>query len=131
VRGVAVLLSSLIIAVGCGGTESEDSTAASPMAEVGTTHESTTTTPTTTAEKKSQGAGGWSDEIVAPYAVSNADVYTQARTICKVFTPKQVAAEYGSKSDPVSAAEKYAEVSFQPVFKQPAFEGCLKGFGVG
>jgi hypothetical protein len=68
----------------------------------------------------------WSDEIVPPFGVSEADVYRKSRQICSLFSPEAVAQD--STTNPVSAAHPYARRKYRGVLRQPAFEGCLAGF---
>jgi nitrous oxide reductase accessory protein NosL len=80
--------------------------------------------------KPATGASTWSDAVVSPYTISKRDVYQQSRDVCSVFSAEQVAKEYKAESSsPVAAAIAYAEATYQPVFQQPATDGCLDGFG--
>jgi hypothetical protein len=124
------LATSLVLA-GCGAEDTAAPTEPQAPPPV-TIAEDTTTAEATTTEKKKRtkkrsGAGGWSEAIVPGYTTSKADVYRLARDICGVATPAQVAKEYHTKRDSMSAAEGYAK-GYQSPFKQPAFEGCLAGF---
>jgi hypothetical protein len=80
--------------------------------------------------KPATGAAAWSDQVVSPYSSSKRDIYQQSRDVCGVFSAAQVAKEYKAESSsPVDAALAYSKATYQPVFQQPAFEGCLDGFG--
>lgn len=128
---LSIIVSILALASGCGSRESVGNTPRSSSEVAPAASPPPTTTKTAKKKAKEHNektAGGWSEAVVPPYDVSKADVHRQSRDICKLFTPKQVAAEYHSKPDAVSAALKYAKVSYKPVFQQPAFEGCLSGF---
>jgi hypothetical protein len=79
--------------------------------------------------KPKTGAAAWNDEIVQPYAVSERDVYETSRDTCGLFTPKQVAAEYGASSSTAdAAAQAYADASYQRPLRAAALAGCLAGF---
>jgi hypothetical protein len=68
----------------------------------------------------------WSDEIVPPFGVSKADVYSKSRQVCAVSSPEAVAQD--PTTDSVSAAHAYARRRYHAVLRRPAFEGCLDGF---
>lgn len=53
--------------------------------------------------------------------------YETAWASCGAFSVKQVAREYNTAADPVSAAEGFAE-GYRGRSHQAAFEGCLDGF---
>jgi hypothetical protein len=59
-----------------------------------------------------------------------ATAYETAKQFCMTFTPREVAKEFGTASDPTSAAEGYAEI-FRTGLEIAAFDGCLDGFKPG
>lgn len=65
-------------------------------------------------------------EAPSRWTGKKAEVYDLGFRICEAFTVKEIAKEFGTAKDPVSAAEGYAE-GFQLWARQPAFEGCLDG----
>jgi len=54
--------------------------------------------------------------------------YESDYTVCSLFSPEQIAKEFGvpAGSDVVTIAEAAAE-GYRPDFQQAAFEGCLDG----
>lgn len=65
------------------------------------------------------------DEGTEGYDLAGA--YETARDTCSVFTVRQVAKEYNTEPDAVSAAEGFA-AGYRVIARQAAFEGCLDGF---
>jgi hypothetical protein len=128
-RLVLTLTATLAVALAaCGGSDVAAPTARESPTTEGVTHSATTTEATKKKHSSRSGAGGWSTATVPGYDTSKADVYKLARDLCDVAGVKAVARDYHTARDPVSAAEGYAN-GYQAPFQQPAYGGCMAGFG--
>jgi hypothetical protein len=67
-------------------------------------------------------------EAPAKFTGVHASNYEDAFAVCGAVGVKEVARQFGTARDPVSAAEGYAS-GYRPAFRQAPFEGCLDGFG--
>jgi hypothetical protein len=115
-RPLAIAIAMLAAALG--GCGDDASPVASPTTSAPPAPSTTTTAETTTKKKPTK---------PPRFTGQDAINYANAFDVCSVFTVKQVAKEYGTTRDAVSAAEGYA-AGYRPAFRQAVFEGCLDAF---
>lgn len=62
------------------------------------------------------------------YSGMAARAFTLAYQICAIYPVAEVARQYDSANDPISAAEAYADETFVEAVQPAGFSGCLSGF---
>jgi hypothetical protein len=79
------------------------------------------------SDDSSEGASNWSTRNEPGLNVSQRDVYEEARIICGLKSPRDVAGDFDLKTtNPDVIATRYAR-GYVASLKQPAYEGCFKG----
>jgi hypothetical protein len=71
--------------------------------------------------------GGYLADQVG-YKGTHRRAFVLSYQICSIFTPKEVAEEFGGSSDPFAAADTYATETYRPEFQIAGRNGCLDGF---
>lgn len=69
--------------------------------------------------------GNTKDPLETKPSLSQA--YRDARDLCGLYTPTQIAKEYGSSTDPDDAAWALAEASYSVESQMDAYHGCRDG----
>jgi hypothetical protein len=120
-RTATLAVAIILLAAACGTDRGQTEAAA--------TQPEHATTTTAEASKTGQGATKHERKRKPSFTGVHAENYRINYASCSVFSRKQIAKEYKIQaSDPVTVAQRYAEISYRPAYRQAAFEGCLDAF---